>query len=291
MSNFDEKYALYRAEFERGLQDFCDKMNFQPALLTESMRYSLLLGGKRVRPVLFFAALDAFGYDWKSEMNFAIALECIHTYSLIHDDLPAMDNDDFRRGKPSNHKKFGEANAILAGDALLNTAFSILFEEGTRGDKYLRAARSLCEAAGARGMIAGQSADMFWSEKEGGTEDRLHFIYENKTAKLICAPLVMAAILCDVPVWDIEPFGSALGHLFQMTDDILDVKGESEALGKTVGKDEAENKLTCVKIFGLAESEIRADLLCERCHGILEGVSGEVSFFHDLTDMVRHRNK
>ncbi len=291
MIDFDAKYAEYAEEFERALKNFCEQMNFQPPILTESMRYSLLLGGKRVRPVLFFAMLDLLGADWKKEANFAIAIECIHTYSLIHDDLPAMDNDDFRRGKPSNHKQFGEANAILAGDGLLNTAFSLLFQESARGEKYLLAARYLCDAAGADGMISGQSADLAWSNEAGGSEEELQFIYERKTAKLIMAPLVMAATLCDYPIWEIERFGSFLGKLFQMTDDILDVKGESRELGKTTGKDEAENKLTCVKIYGLEASELRADLLLEQCHGILEGVKGDVFFFHALTDMVRHRKK
>ncbi len=290
MIDFEEKYVEYAQSFEASLENFCNHFKFQPPVLAESMRYSLLLGGKRVRPVLFFAVLDLFGADWKKEENFAIALECIHTYSLIHDDLPAMDNDDFRRGKPSNHKKFGEANAILAGDALLNTAFSLLFRESTRGESYLYAANLLCEAAGADGMIAGQSADLLYSTQEGNGE-WLDFIYEHKTAKLITAPLTMAATICNQPIWDLEKFGSRLGKLFQLTDDILDVKGESTLLGKTTGKDEAENKLTGVKLYGLDACELHADLLAEECHAILEGVKGDTAFLHAFTDMVRHRNK
>ncbi len=291
MNGFEEKYAEYASFFEAALQEFCAEMQFQPPILAESMRYSLLLGGKRVRPVLFFAALDALGYEWKKEKNFAIALECIHTYSLVHDDLPAMDDDDFRRGKPSNHKKFGEANAILAGDALLNTAFSLLFREAGRGENYLYAARCLCEAAGADGMIAGQSADLLYSNSEEGGAEELDFIYKHKTAKLLEAPLIMAATVCGQSPIEWEQFGSCLGKLFQLTDDLLDVKGESASLGKTTGKDERENKLTCVKLFGLDASELQADLLSSRCHAILEGIRGETQFFHAFTDMVRNRNK
>ncbi len=295
MKTFDEQYEEYKAEFKKGLATFCEKMSFQPPILTESMRYSLLLGGKRVRPALFFAFLDLLALDWKKEINFAIAIECIHTYSLIHDDLPAMDNDDFRRGKPSNHKKFGEGNAILAGDALLNAAYSILFRESMRGSKELCAASYLCDAAGADGMIAGQSADLLYSNFQGDFEGRegeyLRFIYENKTAKLITAPLVMAAILAEYPIWEIEQFGNCLGNLFQLVDDILDVVGEKEQLGKTTGKDEAENKLTSVKLYGLQECEFHADMLAEKCHGILDGIKGDVSFLHSFVDMLRHRTK
>ena len=291
MNTFNQKYAEYADFFEQALRAYCDKMDYQPSILSESMKYSLLLGGKRLRPVLFLAALDTLGGDWKNCLNFAIALEFIHTYSLIHDDLPAMDNDDFRRGKPSNHKQFGEGNAILAGDALLNTAYSILFKEAARGEKYLYAARYLCDAAGANGMIAGQSADLLYSAQENVDGNWLDFIYENKTGKLITAPFAMAAILQEQSQWKFEQYGKNLGYLFQLTDDILDVKGESEELGKTVGKDEASGKLTSVRLFGLAESELKADLLTEKCHALLEGMEQDTTFFHQLTDFVRTRRK
>lgn len=291
MKSFEEQYNEYAQAFESALKEYCAKMNYRPNVLTESMRYSLLLGGKRVRPVLFLSALDLFGLNWKNEMDIAIAIEMIHTYSLIHDDLPAMDNDDFRRGKPSSHKAFGEANAILAGDALLNTAYSILFAASARGEKYLRAARYLCDAAGADGMIAGQSADLLYSGAQDAGAAELEFIYERKTGKLISAPLVMASVLADKYYFEMERFGDALGLLFQMTDDILDEKGDGAAVGKTLGKDKAENKLTSVKVYGLHASELQCDLLAEKCYGILEGFSENAAFFCGFVDFVRKRNK
>ena len=291
MIDFRVKYAEYADAFEAALKEYCDKMNFQPSVLTESMRYSLLLGGKRIRPVLFLSALDAFGAEWKQEMGFAIALEMIHTYSLIHDDLPAMDNDDFRRGKPSNHKVFGEANAILAGDALLNTAFSLMFEAAAKGVEYLYAARCLCDAAGAGGMIAGQSADILYTASEEVSKDELEFIYEHKTGNLIAAPVTMAAILTGEYYFEMKQFGHDLGFLFQLTDDILDETGTFGEVGKTLGKDKASGKLTCVKVYGLQASELQADLYAEKCHRILEAVNKNVDFFHALIDFVRNRKK
>lgn len=286
--NFQERYREYAEEFERALISFCDGLNFKPERLTESMRYSLSIGGKRIRPVLFLSALDMFGLDWKKELNLAIAIECIHTYSLIHDDLPAMDNDDFRRGKPSNHKVFGEAHAILAGDALLNVAFSILFAESGRGESHLRASRYLCDAAGAGGMISGQSADLICTAKADVSAEDLMFIYEHKTGKLIVAPLVMAAILAGEYFIDVEKFGESLGALFQLTDDILDEKGD-DSLGKTRGKDKASDKLTVVKLYGLNASELQADLLAERCRLLLEPIEHDTEFFRRLVDYVRSR--
>ncbi|MBO5045899.1 MAG: polyprenyl synthetase family protein [Clostridia bacterium] len=288
--DFQVRYREYAEEFERALLEFCDKMQFLPERLKESMRYSLTIGGKRLRPVLFLSALDMFGLDWKKELNIAIAIECIHTYSLIHDDLPAMDNDDFRRGKPSNHKMFGEAHAILAGDALLNLAYSMMFAESARGEEYLRAARYLCDAAGAGGMIAGQSADLLYTANQDASEEELRFVYDHKTGKLIVAPLVMAAMIAGVHSLDLEKFGEALGSLFQLTDDILDEKGD-ETLGKTLGKDKASDKLTIVKLYGLNASELQADLLAERCRLLLEPIERDTEFFRLLVDYVRMRKK
>ena len=253
------------------------------------MRYSLLAGGKRIRPVLFFAVCDALGADAKQESDFAVALECIHTYSLIHDDLPAMDNDDFRRGKPSNHKVFGEANAILAGDALLSFAFDLLLAACERGPRQRAAARCLSRAAGAEGMIAGQSADLYFSE-HGASESDLLELYRNKTARLLSAPVEMGAILADGDTAAAREFGEALGILFQMTDDLLDEKGESAKVGKTLGKDKAENKLTCVRIYGLERSEDLADQYAERCTKAILKLAGENEFFLSLIKSVRSRD-
>lgn len=287
MKDYNAQYEEYLGYFEKILADFCGGMSYSPGILTESMRYSLLSGGKRVRPVLFFAALDAFGGDWRVEKEFAIAIECIHTYSLVHDDLPAMDNDDMRRGKPSNHKMFGEGNAVLAGDGLLSLAFSLLLNNATT-ERRLAAARVLSDAAGADGMISGQSADLFYEGKEAG-ERELLFIYRRKTGKLIAAPLVMAALLTGRASEGTELFGERLGVLFQMTDDLLDVKGDASTVGKTLGKDESEKKLTCVRVYGAERAEREADRCAADCFDILDNIEGDCSFLRDFVARVRNR--
>ena len=288
---FKETLDAYRVQFDEALGEYCKDWQIKPAVLGESIRYSLAAGGKRLRPVLMFAVAKMLGGRLQDVSGFAVALEMIHTYSLIHDDLPAMDNDDYRRGKPSNHRMFGEANAILAGDALLNTAFSLLFAEVSRGTEHLYAARCLCDAAGAGGMIAGQSADLLYTSAEQVSPEELEFVYEHKTGRLITAPLAMAAILSGSYYFEMKQFGHNLGILFQITDDILDEVGSFEKMGKTLGKDKASGKLTCVKVYGLPASRLQADLYAEKCHRILEAIDKDVSFFHALVDYVRNRNQ
>ena len=290
MNSYKQKYEEYRTHFENYLQNACSRMDFQPTVLTESMRYSLLSGGKRVRPVLFFASMEAFGADYRGAEAFAFALECIHTYSLIHDDLPAMDDDDMRRGRPSNHKVFGEANAILAGDALLSYAFDILLAEAGKSARHLAAARTLSKAAGAEGMVAGQSADLMYTGKNAD-ESTLQFIYRNKTGRLMAAPVAMAADLTGKNHAEAEAFGLTLGELFQLTDDILDEIGESQKLGKTVGKDAAEDKLTAVKIYGLDGARRRAEVCAARCRELLREMGLRDGFLFDLSDRVLHRDR
>ncbi len=291
MNDFDLRYEKYLSEFEAYATAYVERITTSPSILAESMRYSLLNGGKRIRPVLALACAEVVGLDAEEILPFALALEMIHTYSLIHDDLPAMDNDDYRRGKPSSHKQFGEANAILAGDALLNEAYSICFDQSMKGEKYALASKFLNECAGIYGMIAGQSADLWYSrqDKEISEED-LWYIYEHKTGKLLLAPIALASILGNNKHYlPLENFGRLLGRLFQMTDDILDVVGEEAVLGKTVGKDEKENKLTCVKLYGLSGAKIRADMCAKDCLAVLEGVDGEVSFLRDLVLYILNR--
>ena len=216
----------------------------------------------------------------------------IHTYSLIHDDLPAMDNDDMRRGQPSNHKRFGEANAILAGDGLLNEAYAICLDQSIKGEKYAVAAKFLNECAGIYGMIAGQSADLYFSASNAeATEADLSYVYEHKTGKLLLAPIALAGILSENKAYfSLEQFGKLLGRLFQMTDDILDVTGSSDELGKTIGKDEKENKLTCVKLYGLEGAKVRADMCAKDCLAVLEGIDGDTEFLKALVDYVLNRS-
>ena len=294
MYSFKEQYQTYQNVFEKYANDYANGLQTKPNVLGEGMAYSLLLGGKRIRPVLALATAEMLGVSQEEVLPFALALEMIHTYSLIHDDLPAMDNDDFRRGKPSNHKAFGEANAILAGDGLLNSAYSICFEQCVKGEKYVYASKFLNECAGIYGMIAGQSADIYFSEgKTKFTEEDLLYVYQHKTGKLLLAPVAIAGILAGYKNFSIlEKFGERLGVLFQLTDDILDVVGEFDKMGKSIGKDEAENKLTGVRIYGLEAASVKADICAAECHALLEGIqqTGEAGkFLSDLIDYVRNR--
>ncbi len=293
MNDYNSRYEHYLTTFETYAKAYADKLTTKPQVLGESMKYSLLSGGKRIRPVLALACAETLGLPAREILPFALALEMIHVYSLIHDDLPAMDNDDFRRGKPSNHKAFGEANAILAGDGLLNEAYGICFNESMKGEKYALASKFLNECAGVYGMIAGQSADLYFSSNgKEVTEEDLSYVYEHKTGKLLLAPVAIASILSDNKYYlPLERFGKLLGRLFQMTDDILDVTGNFDELGKSVGKDEKENKLTCVRLYGLEGAKIRADMCASDCHTVLEGIDGNTEFLHDTIDYVLTRSK
>ena len=290
MTDFDIKYAEYQKIFEDYLAEFCDKLKCEPHILKESLIYSLKLGGKRIRPVLMLAFADLLGLENSKVLNFALALELIHTYSLIHDDLPEMDNDDFRRGKPTNHKVFGVGNAVLAGDGLLTTAYSILFHECFNGNNSISAAKYICDCAGIGGMIAGQAADLLHENDGNIDEEILNFIHENKTAKLIMAACVPPCILHGGKYYsEIKTFSRDLGLLFQLTDDILDVEGSFENMGKHTGKDGSKGKYTAVRLYGLSDSKLRADLYTDRCIKMLEGVDGDTGFLKDLVYFVRHR--
>ncbi|MBP5242532.1 MAG: polyprenyl synthetase family protein [Clostridia bacterium] len=292
MKTFEEKYREYQEVVEDALKEACNRFSDKSHTLKEAMIYSVTLGGKRVRPVILLAAADMLGVKREDAMPFAVALELVHTYSLIHDDLPAMDNDDFRRGKPSNHKVFGEAHAVLAGDALLNAAYDICFEQCFKGERFVRAAKYLCEAAGDKGMIAGQSADILYEKKESFTKEDLLFIYKHKTGKLLCAPFAIASVLADGRYFmELDEFGSSVGLLFQLTDDILDEVGEFDALGKTIGKDKKTGKLTCVKLYGLKQAEIEADLCADACLFALERIDAETEFLKELIYFIRARKK
>lgn len=291
MYNFTAQYEKYQTVFENYARKYADGIKTKPAVLGESMAYSLTLGGKRVRPVLALAAADMLGVAHEEILPFALALEMIHTYSLVHDDLPAMDDDDYRRGKPSNHKVYGEANAILAGDGLLNSAYAICFEQCLKGEKYAYASQILNECAGVYGMIAGQSADMYYSEEgKEVTEEDLTYIYEHKTGKLLLAPVVIAGILAEYKNFSVlERFGKTLGDLFQLTDDILDEIGDFEKVGKSIGKDKKENKLTCIRLYGIETAKVKADICAANCRALLEGVEGDTAFLNDLIDYIRNR--
>ncbi|KAL8211549.1 hypothetical protein R6Q57_005986 [Mikania cordata] len=240
-----------------------------PPTIHEAMRYSLLAGGKRVRPILCIAACELVGGNESIAMPAACAVEMIHTMSLIHDDLPCMDNDDFRRGKPTNHKVYGEDVAVLAGDSLLAFAFEYIsgFTVGTSPARVLAAIGELAKSIGTEGLVAGQVVDMVSTGVKDIGLDRLEFIHIHKTAALLEASVVLGAILGggnDTQVEKLRKFARCIGLLFQVVDDILDVTKSSEELGKTAGKDLAVDKMTYPKLLGLEKSrQFAEELLAE----------------------------
>lgn len=290
---FHEQYEQYLIAFNDYAEKYFSALHTTPTILKESMAYTFMTGGKRIRPVLMLAVAETLSLDIDEILPYALALEMIHTYSLIHDDLPAMDNDDFRRGQPSSHKAFGEGHAILAGDALLNTAYTLLFDCCYKGEKYVRAAHMICEYAGIDGMLAGQSADLLASVNDGPIDEKsLRFIDEHKTGKLILASILVPCILAEnKEFFELEQFGKYLGTLFQITDDILDETSSFESLGKTTGKDKRENKLTFVSLYGLDGAKIQADLYASDAYTVLDGIDGDTTFLRDLITYVRNREK
>jgi geranylgeranyl diphosphate synthase type II len=238
-----------------------------PPRLHEAMRYSVFAGGKRLRPVLIIASCEAVGGEYQQVLHAACAMEMIHTYSLIHDDLPAMDDDDFRRGRPTNHKVYGEANAILAGDALLTEAFRLLADpeanHGVAPGVTLRVIETVARCAGSHGMVGGQVVDM---ESEGKAIDfaTLQYIHTRKTGALFLASIQAGAWLgggSDEQVTALTRYGETAGLAFQIADDILDIIGDQAQTGKDVGSDLARGKATYPALLGLSEARRRADEL------------------------------
>jgi geranylgeranyl diphosphate synthase type II len=245
-----------------------------PSMLHESVLYSLTAGGKRLRPILCISSYESCG--GKEDITaYATAIEFIHTYSLIHDDLPAMDNDDLRRGKPTNHKIFGEAIAILAGDGLLTEAFRILSNPEYANVKPINLLKVISEisySAGLYGMVGGQAYDLISEGKEPDKEV-VEFIHLNKTAKLISASVKSGAILADAEdekIKRMETYGLSIGLAFQIVDDILDIEGTTEQLGKPKGSDEKKGKMTYPRVYGIESSKEKAKNLIEQALGEIE---------------------
>lgn len=254
--NLQEYLVERRVLVDKALDEMIPGEDNEPAVLHRAMRYSLFAGGKRIRPILALAAGEVVGEAPEVLLPLAAALECVHTYSLIHDDLPAMDNDDLRRGKPTVHKTFGEAVAILAGDALLTLAFDLLSSVHAtrvyRADRLLCAVRELAKAAGSHHLVAGQVVDML---SEGKTVDRetIDYIVRNKTGALIRASLTCGAILgggSNEEIHLLGRFGEKLGAVFQIRDDLLDLEGDPASLGKNVNKDRQRGKATYPALVG-----------------------------------------
>jgi geranylgeranyl diphosphate synthase type II len=264
----------------------------RPETIHRAMRYSLFAGGKRIRPILCIEAAHAVSDDCEGAISAACALELIHTYSLIHDDLPALDNDDYRRGKLTNHKVFGEAMAILAGDSLLTLAFQVLAQLDAPDDRKTSLIAELSVASGTvGGMIGGQVADL---EGEGKPPDAqlLETIHRAKTGALLRASLRMGAIYAGAMGTQYQAlscYGEHVGLAFQIVDDILDVEESSAVLGKTAGKDAAQRKITFPAVYGLEASRRMAQEECRRAHEVLAPFAARALRLHQLADLIVQR--
>jgi geranylgeranyl diphosphate synthase type II len=287
------------ARVETGLDRHLPPADARPARLHAAMRYSLQAGGKRLRPVLVLASAELFRpvatsvSEWTDPLPAAVAIECLHTYSLIHDDLPCLDNDDLRRGRPTAHKQFDEATALLAGDALLTHAFALL-AEAYAGRPVLAHAliRELADAAGSRRLIGGQMEDLLAEKKTDATADELEFIHLNKTAAMIEAALVMGGLIGQANEDDLNSLrlaGRHLGLAFQITDDILDMTADTATLGKTAGKDAKADKTTYVKLHGLEKSRALATEHTDRTLAALRSLPGNAAFLNALVESMAQR--
>ena len=280
-------------EIDRALNRYLPKANTKPATLHKAMRYSLFAGGKRLRPILCLAAAEACRGNVADALPLACALECIHTYSLVHDDLPSMDNDDFRRGRPTSHKVFGDGIAVLAGDALLTIAFEIV-SRAKPAPLYDMSTllREIAVAAGSQKLIAGQVADL---EAEGKNvkRDQLQFIHENKTAAILKSSVRLGAMSANAEAKKLSAitrFGQRLGLAFQIIDDILDVTQTSEILGKSAGKDVAAKKATYPAVIGLDKSRAEARRLTRQAHDTLSVFTGrDAEPLHALANYLLER--
>jgi geranylgeranyl diphosphate synthase type II len=278
---------------DRALEEWVPPETVEPQTIHRAMRYSLFAGGKRIRPVLCMAAADVIQLDAPGVAQAAATLEMIHTYSLIHDDLPALDNDDLRRGRPTNHKVFGEAMAILAGDSLLTLAFQVLAQlNHVSAETRSRLVLELASASGTvRGMIGGQVHDI---EGEGKKPDAalLEKIHRAKTGALLRASVRMGAIYAGANPAELDAlgnFGEHAGLAFQIVDDILDVEESSEALGKTAGKDLAQQKITFPAVYGLAESKRMAEEERQKAHASLAPFGHQARRLAEIADLIVDR--
>lgn len=300
---YREAYSRYVSIVEETLEkilpatreDLPTENDVLPAHLCETMRYSLLAGGKRVRPVLLLAACDMLGGNIEEAKVAAAALEMIHTYSLIHDDLPGMDDDDYRRGRLTNHKVYGVGHAILAGDGLLNFAFESLLRNvlayPERMMQHVKAASVIAGRAGVCGMIAGQSVDLLSEHAEPNVET-LAYIHRHKTADLLTAPLMAAAYIADASdeqIAALDRFGACLGLAFQIDDDLLDVEGDAAQLGKQTGMDAQRGKMTWPSLYGVEESKKKSAALWQEAEEAISCFGEKAWFMREFAAQLKNR--
>lgn len=277
---------------DRQLDKYLEVKDNPQNIIYEAMRYSVFAGGKRLRPVLMLLICEMCGGDTNDVLPFACALEMIHTYSLIHDDLPAMDNDDLRRGQPTSHKKFGEATAILAGDALLNKAFEVVSAySGNDASRAMKAINILARSSGTEGMIGGQIVDMLSEDKEI-TLDELRYLHLNKTGAIIRSACAIGAVMAgagDEQIKAVDGFAKNLGIAFQIQDDILDVTGTEEELGKPIGSDAEEGKNTYVSLLGIEKAAEMSKEHSAAAKRALDTFGKKADILKQLTDYLTDR--
>ncbi|WP_328597350.1 polyprenyl synthetase family protein [Heliobacterium mobile] len=288
--NLKAEMKLMIQQVDEALGRYLPSEETYPTVIHKAMRYSIFAGGKRLRPILVLAGCRAVGGDEEKVLSAACALEMIHTYSLIHDDLPAMDDDDLRRGMPTNHKVFGEATAVLAGDALLTRAFGLVAEEALREGhepaRVLQVIAELAEASGTMGMIGGQVVDME-SENRQIDLSTMEYIHRHKTGALIRSSLRIGAILgggTDEEIRALSEYGDYLGLAFQITDDLLDIQGDQEKIGKPVGSDEKNNKATYPSLLGIEKAQ-------EEARRVVQAAQESLQMFGEMADILRELAK
>ncbi|MGI9037058.1 MAG: polyprenyl synthetase family protein [Pyrinomonadaceae bacterium] len=293
MSELENFLAECCRQTDKKLDAIVPNAEIAPKTLHAAIRWSLFAGGKRFRPALVFAAGKTFGAPENKLLNAAAAIEMIHTYSLIHDDLPAMDDDDLRRGKPTCHKKFGEATAILAGDVLQTLAFQAISEdESLSAEVRVKLISELARSSGTpSGMVAGQQLDLDAENKKISVRE-LETIHQNKTGALICAAARAGAIIAAAQEIELEAmtiYAARLGLLFQITDDLLDVTQTTETLGKTAGKDKRANKATYVSLYGAATAKKLARETHDEAGGALDNIKRDTKLLRELIDFILNR--
>ncbi len=288
MRVFDE----LKKNIDLKLVEYFENKGSYNKVIYEAMSYSLSVGGKRIRPILLILCYNLYKKDYNEVMMPACAMEMIHTYSLIHDDLPCMDNDDLRRGKPTCHKVYGDAIAVLAGDGLLNEAANVLMDYSIeKGNVALKAAKIILDASSVEGMIGGQVVDILSEDKKIELE-QLKYMHSKKTGALIKAAILAGAVLGEAPEKDLkalELYGEKLGVAFQIKDDILDVIGETSVLGKKTNSDVENNKTTYVSVYGLESCKSICGSLTEECIELLKGLNSNTSHLQDLTNYLLMR--